>query len=316
MENARFTVGLFQTSGTLIRGHSNYTMVGCVRMEFCDSPEILEHWPRYWGCPHKDMATAIVRIQTQEGTVVAADGMECVRFTDKVFSMSAQKIFPVGSLPLAYSLYGTVGMPAKGTRRLAFHFGEEVEFAANVLQIERFEDIDLYVRCVGRVISERLRSLKSIGVIEYYPWTIEPGLPGATIAHIFFFGYFRGSPCTCDLRFFHRAQDLETPTVTFTEENPAVPIRIWGSKLVENALFYSNNKRLSPYRVSVPPPQEMSISQASDIAINYIRACDSDAGREIDPDACKGIGGHIHVAKMSPSFGFRWIKRPRKVTLQ
>jgi hypothetical protein len=43
-------------------------------------------------------------------------------------------------------------------------------------------------------------------------------------------------------------------------------------------------------------------------AKGYIEACSDPFAQEIDP-FCKGIGGHIHAAAVTPS-GFRWLMPP------
>jgi hypothetical protein len=57
-------------------------------------------------------------------------------------------------------------------------------------------------------------------------------------------------------------------------------------------------------------PAELTIETAAKIASGYIEACRSDYGRELDPIVTLGIGGHTHIAKITPSEGFQWIVPP------
>ena len=53
--------------------------------------------------------------------------------------------------------------------------------------------------------------------------------------------------------------------------------------------------------------EELSFIEARGVAINYIHACESDAGREIDPIYAPTIGGDIHIATITPQGGARWM---------
>jgi hypothetical protein len=57
--------------------------------------------------------------------------------------------------------------------------------------------------------------------------------------------------------------------------------------------------------------KRLSLSEGIEIAETYIRACDSNEGRQVDPALCAGIGGHIHIAAITPA-GFKWIKEPKQ----
>jgi hypothetical protein len=61
-------------------------------------------------------------------------------------------------------------------------------------------------------------------------------------------------------------------------------------------------------KFTVPFTKEtLSEAEARDIAVNYIRACESAAGREIDPDLAPGIGGRIHIATIKPKGSAEWM---------
>jgi hypothetical protein len=50
-----------------------------------------------------------------------------------------------------------------------------------------------------------------------------------------------------------------------------------------------------------------TVAEARDIAVQYIHACESAAGRAIDPDRAPGIGRRIHIATITPKDGAQWM---------
>jgi hypothetical protein len=52
-----------------------------------------------------------------------------------------------------------------------------------------------------------------------------------------------------------------------------------------------------------------TLGEALSHARGYIEACSDPLAAEIDP-LCKGIGGHIHAAAVTPS-GFQWLIEPK-----
>ncbi len=71
----------------------------------------------------------------------------------------------------------------------------------------------------------------------------------------------------------------------------------------------------SKYRTEVllidPPPFDTTIEEAAAIAKTHILACCDPAAIEYDKTFCAGIGGQIHIAKVTRSDGFQWIVAPQ-----
>lgn len=80
-------------------------------------------------------------------------------------------------------------------------------------------------------------------------------------------------------------------------------MKISGSEVVADLLFQTTDPRFSVYRVNAPT---YTLAKATDIARNYILACCDPVALQIDPN-CADIGGHIHMAIITPAEGFRWI---------
>ena len=126
---------------------------------------------------------------------------------------------------------------------------------------------------------------------------------GSSIAAILIDGYYKGAPSRVQARFFHENQELCEPEIV-----PEAPILdrydVHGSDKILNVFGDSEDPRLSKYgkrrgRVI------SSIENAIRFAHGYITACTSPEGLLIDSE-CPGIGGHIHVAIITPDEGFRW----------
>lgn len=81
------------------------------------------------------MSTAIARIYTPEGFVVAADGRAYDPDNRMVISDSVQKIFPIeqSRRRLAYALAGTAGLTRKNSPEVVFDFVSETAKAVEAL---------------------------------------------------------------------------------------------------------------------------------------------------------------------------------------
>jgi hypothetical protein len=265
-----------------------------------------EHWPPYNGVPYKPMPTAIVRICTNEGMLIAADGLETNPNLEPT-QVDLQKIYPILNCSSAYAIFGYT-IPGSRTINLI----EEAKKSADLLEGTDFDDLALYAEHFSWPIQKLLQSKREDGSIPYFGPGEERGEPGNTILHIFFFGYIQGVASTVDLRFFHRNSIPSTPSITSVDMKIGRPAWIRGSEVVAEYLFDSKDERFSAYRKCIPDDwKNISISQASEIARDYILACESDIGREVDNVICRQIGGRIHIAKITPSEGFQWITRPR-----
>jgi len=255
------------------------------------------------------MPTAIVRICTTEGIVIAADGFEASFL--RVENQHLQKIYPIHNLPLAYAIFGSTGMRIYPDKPI-INLIEEAKKSVDALEGCSFDDLSLYAEHFSCPIQEALRMKMEDGSITCYPSLPEKNEPGHTILHIFFFGYYRGIASTIDLRFFHREHVLAKPSITSIDMDIGPPPWIRGSSIIAELLFDSDDERFSAYRIAFPEkPSDLTINKAAEIAANYIMACSSAVARDADPNLTMHIGGHIHIAKITPSGGFEWIIPPR-----
>jgi hypothetical protein len=272
----------------------------------------LAGWPPYNGAPYKAMPTAIVRIVTPEGIVVAADGLQSSSFFLRK-SEHLQKIYPLQGLPLAYAIYGATGAwnYENKEQNVVIDLVREAKQSAELLGNLTFSDLSLYASQFARPIVEALKAkIGDDSLIRYPSVPYDPVEPGQTIMHVFFFGYYNGSASTVDLRIFHRNEILAEPSITPIQVDMGPPPWIRGSKIIAKLLFESDDKRFTPYRMPFPSdPEKLTVERAAEIASGYIQACCSEAGREADPDVAISIGGHIHIARITPH-RFKWLIPP------
>ncbi len=270
---------------------------------------LMGKWPPYDGAPYKSMPTAIIRICTNEGMVIAADGRE-LKCRTEINPKDTQKIFRIPSAPVAYAIFGSTGMSIVGDSPNSLNLIEEAKKARSLVSLDECDDLFQYAERFSKPIQERLSLWRTGETVLFPPGTDEPGFPGTPIAHLFFFGYHHGVAESIDLRFWHRFHVLCDPIITPLDNEVGRPPWTRGSKLVADLLFESDDERLSKYRVPFPKnPAELTIKTAEKIASGYIEACCSDFGRELDPDVTRGIGGHIHIAKIIPTAS-EWIIPP------
>jgi hypothetical protein len=90
-----------------------------------------------------------------------------------------------------------------------------------------------------------------------------------------------------------------------------VGIEIVGSRKVAIALMRDSfDPRLAEYRIPAmeKDDEDLMIEDVISIGASYIRACDSKAGHEIDPDFAPTIGGPVHAVTITAKDGATWAR--------
>jgi hypothetical protein len=258
------------------------------------------------------MPTAIVRVYTSEGFVIGADG-RCGQ-GETVVTDQAQKIFPIveADRTLAYAFSGTTVTTDTKDQTVVVDLVSEIhKSVATLSQRQSRHDLMWYVSQIWPTpYSLLLSKTKDIG-----PFPTVASDPGV-IAHVLFYGYYRKTPSELDLRFMQEEQKVVRPRL-FPNPHLKQGTVVHGSENIANVLFSAQDQRLSRYRTSAMGRRSgnLSLSEGIEIAQNYIQACDSDEGRQIDPVLCAGIGGHIHIAAITEGEGFKWIIPPLEDSL-
>jgi hypothetical protein len=248
-------------------------------------------------CP--SMSTAIARIYTPDGFVIAADGRKLNGQTGEVANDEVQKIFP-----LHYQA-GDMSCAIAGVAQFArdyglFDFGAEAGRAALAIAKRQARNHYEYSELLAREIC---RSLE-----VFSPASLCSGTERAT--RLFLDGYFDGRPVRSKIELTYRTNGADVQVSP--EELVPGEVKVYGSKLIWAMLFGSlAHNRLPLYRQACQMAKPTAMAQATRVALNVIRAHCCPEAMSIDPEMCAAVGGHIHIATVTQSDGFKWALGPR-----
>lgn len=268
---------------------------------------VTETWYSRKGSCRVTEMTALASMYVVPGFVIAADG-RC-KSDDEEFAPFdteyAQKIFPIKNegRALAYSLIGFAG-----TNDGKFKLVDELAKAADILKNRRVPDYPSYIHRFCHHVQQTVNRARRDGRISEFPKNDHmPPERRNSLFRLLIVGYYKGKPWYSEVNF---ARD-ENEHVYFTAEN-GEPKRDWiavtGSDAIAEALFGGNrDSRFDRYREITG---DDVISRAACAMKGYIEACGDPLSSTLDP-LCKGIGGHTHIAEVTPENGFRWRIPPR-----
>jgi hypothetical protein len=263
------------------------------------------------GLESCSMPTAIASYSTMSGFVVVADG-NATSQDRQILSRTAQKIYPIPGHAIAYALYGYVVLgndEQKDDEPPIVDLSNTINDAVLSLTAASSPDPLAMGAQLAEPVHAMLVQAKTKG-LKSYPGFVE-SLGYSTILHILLWGYWGGHPTEVDILFWHRGEKVGKPSVSFMRNNNS-KARIWGSSEVWNRLVDVEDSRFRRFRLPsiVTPVELLSLHDAAKLGESYILACNSEEGRSVDPYMCPLIGGHIHVAAVTPS-EFRWMVPPR-----
>jgi hypothetical protein len=272
-------------------------------------------WIPNGGLISIQMPTAIARFYAPEGFAIAADGLKSNLRQPSLSTNDNQKIFEINEpgRQLAYSLAGIIDLsPDDESDDIVFELlpalAESVLKQANQKSKTLFD----YARKIATPVNRQLAALKRAGTIRRYPIRPSPMAErGHTILRVYFDGYYGGIESRVYVRFYHENQRLSSPDVEREGVSPGGPIT-FGSTIVSNLLFTTADPRLARFRKNW---DTATLAGAVEICQSYIAACSSVEGRDLDNEVCSRIGGHIHIATISPEHGFQWVEgfRPKGI---
>ena len=144
------------------------------------------------------MPTAIVRLYTPEGWVIAADGRKRNSETGETWD-DTQKIFPViqRGRSLVYGIAGDAGISDHTHKNIAFSSHAEAAKAIDSLPKDDAPDLMTFSERVAKRIYDSLGEAQKQNYIVPFregEQFIEPSLSGFTIATVFWAGFYRGAP--------------------------------------------------------------------------------------------------------------------------
>jgi hypothetical protein len=250
--------------------------------------------------PYLLMSTAIVRIYTLQGFVIAADTRACAS-TGEVRCDSVQKLFSVeqANRRLAYAIAGDVEIIQPDTGEVLLNFATETGKAMEEFSNEQKESLrDLAEQVCHRILGE-VRKAKAIR---------RPSkLPEKSKTHIFIDGYNNSEAGRSHIVFTHRGEH-QRQTGREVADDSLNDNCGYGSTKVLKALDEGDERFASfmPAKVN----QSLSIGDAILVAGNRVRAQFGDfaPALEMDPKVCKYIGGRVLIATVTAESGFQWVE--------
>jgi len=234
--------------------------------------------------------TAISRIYTPEGFVVASDSRKTNPAKRKDVVDGVQKIFPIPGTDLCYAITGIVQFTTSDGIG-EFDFRDACIRAIETIERGESKSWPEYVAAVTRAIAEPLHDMRKVS-------THTLSKPAET--QIFLTGFYSRQPGCAEIYFRHGLTESES---SGRVEDPQ-QMNVYGSGKIWNLLFKEDvqfSEFLTPRRLGLT-----TLAAAVDRARNEIRAhCDPKA-LEIDAETCWAIGEPVHIATITDE-GFQWV---------
>jgi hypothetical protein len=251
--------------------------------------EILPKWVRYLRM------TATATLFTSSGFAMAADGRRSWGHRPTLKSRqgesdTVQKIFEItrADSTFAYCIRGdTVN------EDMSWDIAAEIQSSVVSLSPKRFANPTGFIRALCLDIQERIEDAKQRRQLEDYP-----------TSDISFAGYFSNAPCWVEAQFRpYQARLLHH--ITARDCDPGRNF-MSGSQIL-NSMIQGGDPRVAYLFVDLND-EKMSLETAACFARKYVETCCSPLIRGLEPDGCTTVGGHIHVAMVTPH-GSSWIRR-------
>jgi hypothetical protein len=250
--------------------------------------------------------TAIGLVYTARGFILAADGRS--RFADDSMGYESdqeQKVFSgeFGTLEIAWAVAGNI-FNRDRSFSLIDHAKRSFDVANAAFNQGFGQWFSRFAFCLRKAISDA-RETGLLGPFPENQSVPSDSQERFTFARVFTAGYPEGGkPSIAIARLHHSDGVLGDPQLTIY--TPPQNDLFSGSDEISKRYFREHQDgRFKRY--FHPPGTTLADGLAH--AKGYIEACSDPLAQEIDP-LCKGIGGHIHAAAVTPS-GFEWLIPPR-----
>ena len=255
--------------------------------------------------------TAIVHTWTPQGFAIAADG-RCRR--DGITRRdTAQKIFPIES-PIgsfAYTINGVAEIFIGDSEEILVSLAEETQRSAESLRGRRTSNLTGYAVRLVRPAFEALEDIwESINPQSHPSQPNLPGERGDTIFRLSLNGYHGEYPESVSVRLSHENGRLREPEVFPQPIQPGFHMAEAPAPMIGQILWIDeNDQRLSAYKGRRMYAHEITLADAIERSRLFIQAHSDLEAIAIDSN-CLEVGGHIHIATITPSEGFRWVIEP------
>jgi len=252
--------------------------------------------------------TAIAIVQVSAGFILAADGRlapvdDAAPPDEEMLALiddHQQKIFEISDSQknMAYAVIGCAIDPS------GFNLPKIIEAQVGRIRHRLFGDCRQYLLTLGDKIKSEINRAKQEGKIQAFPLLDRLEQSNAwKFARMEIAGYFDGRPVLCRVAFFHYSGDSIEFTLIPNQRGAVLS----GSEIVSREMYHWNGDPIAGSRFfeyATLLDRESSLDNAEQYAAGYVRACCSPLALELDP-RCKAMGGHVHVAEITPS-GFKW----------
>jgi hypothetical protein len=231
--------------------------------------------------------TAIVAVHTPEGYILAADGRQRQGTitndeTTKIFHSSTR------NSEVAWACYGLVSYLAPALNGGYLDAVESLQAVTkdNNLAEHDFSSLGKYAMKLAEFLHF---ALVNCSPVACYPEECFPG--------IVFVGNVNGKPERAKVEIQHSGCQWLNPFLANFAAHPCGLAIGYGPEMVLQGM--ENSEMLY-----VPK----SLDEGRELAESYIEICIANNQKF---DECKGIGGDIHIAAVTPS-GFEWRKKPKR----
>ena len=246
--------------------------------------------------------SVIARVYTSDGFVIAADGRMLDGATGAIVSDATQKIFALryrdGEIACSVA-----GLAQFTIQNITVKIGAEVVRGSTAVANVAIKTPDEYAELLAARICQ---------VLEVFDPEFLSSL-SASLTHIYLDGYFLGKPMRRTITLTYKSTGVESVT-SADGLTPGKP-HVYGSGPLCGFLLCGarDHSALQLYR-DICAPASSNTVQAVGAATAIVEAhCDPKA-LTIDKALCQGIGGHIHIATVTPDDGFKWTTGPSAPT--
>ena len=217
------------------------------------------------------MPTALIRIYTPDGFVVAADGRSTENPTNRVITDEAQKIFRLGRA-IAASLCGSSNLVNPQTH-FKFDFVEELLAASQPISPKRYQTLQDYAGELAHRVNRNLELAQQSGnlIFPSIP-AYEPEDYGDTITIIWLNGYHNDRAASARVRLSHEGQRLLAPSLR-TEPLLLLKPFAYGIQKIADMLVAKDRSVVRYLNVDVDTAHSLDLRIALTFSSAFIDAC-------------------------------------------
>jgi hypothetical protein len=272
---------------------------------FADSDIVI----RYHAGDYDMHGTGIVRIFNGDGFVIASDGLRRDLDGNEV-SANEQKVFNTVCAGAAFA-YAATGVTYVHQGNVPFDVAQELKSIDTGLAAKQYDGAVRYIEGFAKALKNAFCEAQRNGRIAQ----IRDYGKGNLVTRVLFAGYYRRLPFMAQIELYRNGQEIEAPRHSIDElSRKDIKIEISGSEAVKQSLLSTDDLTFPAHELgswdAVRNRRPFTIEQGVELARTYLDGCANPKGRKMDKE-CESIGGHIHIATVTPKDGFRWAEPPK-----